>query len=139
MWIDESPRNLGTQIEYLGSREHGCAPFPLSFFCPSPHSTQYYFATSIAFDKLKNYFSRAQYDESRGQNIGGGIVVDQDNRQLNYTLKELLFRPAEGDLFDITYYDNKEAILAGENLPNTDKLYIISMDPESYLRARSAL
>lgn len=141
VYVYQAPRDIGDKIEYLGQRDYGCAPFPLSFVCFSPPSTKYYFATSLTATELKTHFKNANYnqDDPLTLSAGGGGVATPDGRDIDYHFNYLLFTTnPSNQRFVITYYDNKEAMTIGAHLHQTDKPYIISMDPESYLLARSA-
>ena len=140
VYVYQAPRDIGDKIEYLGQRDYGCAPFPLSFVCFSPPSTEYYFSTTLTQDELKTHFRYAHYktNDPLKTSDGGGAVRAPDGRDIDYSFKDIVFVDKNNQRFVITYYDNKEAMTFGEHLRQADKPYIISMDPESYLLARSA-
>lgn len=125
------PANLGNELDYIGQRTYGC----FLWWCDSPNSTEYYFATNLSEEQVNAYFKGATYvpvpndGGGMGTGVGGGSFI----------FHSLTFKMANGASFYLNYYHGIKPTQMDFGLKNTDKSYGISMTDQDFRAAEQAL
>jgi uncharacterized protein YpmB len=125
------PHDLGANIKYISKEDSGCFPFPFSFVCVERPSSDYFFITTMTPDDIKVYFKGANYVDY--PNDAGGVSAD-------YTFKNLHFaRKADQKEFEVTYYDNTQAVAKSKNLKVSGDELVLVLSDVDYTTASASL
>jgi len=122
-WGQFAPRPLGDRLEYLGKRDYGCA-----WFCDSPPSTTYSYATDMTPPELLEYFPKAQMlDEDD---------IDHWQDQGNFRIH---FFDQNSNMFTISFRTDTAEHIRNFNLKPTTRAYIVEIESNEYQFAKDSL
>ena len=123
------PRDLGSQLEYIGKTKGDCAPSPFSFLCFGEPYHVYYFASNMNEDELKNYLKNANYSPPDT----GGSSIDSKYKWLHFIAKD-----SQKDIV-ISHYEDTKAEVERNRLKKTNKPYIYSITSSDYDLVKQSL
>ncbi|HEX6461968.1 MAG TPA: hypothetical protein VFZ58_01700 [Candidatus Saccharimonadales bacterium] len=132
------PRNLGKELVFINKVNTACEwwEFPIFLgFCRLP-SYEYYFATDMNKEQLKNYFKNEKATYVDSPSVGGTLYSDEEDYRSDAIDFKLLKSQEE---FYVEFYDKTQTVIKMKDLKNIGKKYIISMSEESYKLAKEAL
>ncbi len=133
LWINKfvnEPRDLGPKLQYIGKVSNDNIIGYFLLVAGGSISTDYFYATDMSEDELKDYFGKATFidDPNPIKSFGS-----------DYTSVELDFRTTNGNIFSIQYYDNTDAVISNKGLGKTNKKRVLNIDKDDYKLIKDSL
>lgn len=125
IWARYSAKPLGNDLDYIGMRSVG-------IFLVAPQHDNYYYATDLSLDEIKNYFSKAEVISGPSETSYAG----SGDHFWGMTFENT----DTGEAFGLTYYINSRQVADSYNLDLKGRSNLIVVtDRSNYNTAKDSL
>ncbi|HMH70489.1 MAG TPA: hypothetical protein VK502_03740, partial [Candidatus Saccharimonadales bacterium] len=125
-WSYFGPKPLGDRLEYIGRKDYGMW-LPLTSVTPG---STYYYGTDMSVKEVGKYFKGAEMVDTTGTLPDAASYSSQ---YLHYKNKN------NSEKFLIVHYNDAQIIIKKNQLKNTTKKYILSVDSNDYGNTKDSL